>query len=140
MLGKLHQHGYHHGDFRERKVVVKDENTNLSTSMIYMSTNATGAMGWTCALTYCVTRQLQHFRVMCYSWLALICVYGIIVSSSICRTVSHSDVLQANKPMIKVYGEKVYATEYPPQEIVDELIADRASRFSYEYGDSTWLA
>lgn len=24
MLGKLHQHGYHHGDFRERKVVVKD--------------------------------------------------------------------------------------------------------------------
>lgn len=25
--------------------------------------------------------------------------------------------------MIKVYGEKVYATEYPPQEIVDELIA-----------------
>lgn len=36
----------------------------------------------------------------------------------------HSDALKADKPMIKICGKKIYGTEYPPQEIVDQLIAD----------------
>lgn len=124
LLGKLHHHGYHQGDFRERNIVVRGEEYKLIDFHVMYPHEC----GWRVGMDW-RTDQLRHKAACAFPCDVLFRIGSDMhlwkYSKYYCfHTMPHSDALKADKPMIKICGKKIYGTEYPSQEIVDQLIAD----------------